>query len=481
MRTILALLAASCWVAASGAGEGPPILNATRPVVSIREGDTLRQDAWRLAPAVNPDVYEVELKEGKSVTVTFITDIDSISFNVAEGREYDFIIQHGKDRCATRIAGIRAVPAAVFDAEYQATHQGRIVVETPEVYELVNVAIAMTPTGLADRRLVYHDSDYYASALKWFGPFRDHRAIAAIQAVLKESPYLYSNIKMDGYSFEFDSAGRIVQSRIYNRTAFPSARSNSLRSTIPALQSFADTSKFRMFYKSHQSTYAEQAAFYEDTADVGGMRAWLDRNFPGSARYNSIKIIFSPLVAYSQSATWLESNGFRELQAHVNYPYQQDVSRRTKGARLSKRTETILRGEIVFTELNHGYINLEADKYADRVMRAIGRRDLWVNPERGPSYYDGISAFNEYLNWGLVSLRVADVVPGEEQQTLITMVEEMMTTGRGFPQFAAFDVFLVDLYRHRKEGETISDLYPRIIEWFEKRSAAVPNQGTSQK
>jgi hypothetical protein len=48
----------------------------------------------------------------------------------------------------------------------------------------------------------------------------------------------------------------------------------------------------------------------------------------------------------------------------------------------------------------------------------------------------------------------------------------MMTKSRGFPRFAAFDAFLVDLYRSRGKGETIADLYPRIIEWFEKENAA---------
>jgi hypothetical protein len=72
---------------------------------------------------------------------------------------------------------------------------------------------------------------------------------------------------------------------------------------------------------------------------------------------------------------------------------------------------------------------------------------------------------------------VVDSVPPEEQQTLITTVDDMMTKGRGFPQFAAFDAFLVDLYRRRPAGGTVADLYPQIIEWFEKRNAAAPRGG----
>ena len=46
----------------------------------------------------------------------------------------------------------------------------------------------------------------------------------------------------------------------------------------------------------------------------------------------------------------------------------------------------------------------------------------------------------------------------------------MMTERRGFPQFKAFDTLLVALYRNRKPGTTVTDLYPQIIELFEKNN-----------
>ena len=39
-------------------------------------------------------------------------------------------------------------PAAVFDAAFRAAHRGKMLVEVLEVYELVNIAIALTPTGI---------------------------------------------------------------------------------------------------------------------------------------------------------------------------------------------------------------------------------------------------------------------------------------------------------------------------------------------
>ncbi len=457
----------------TAAGESLPVLQSTRPVVSVQEGSTLRRDAWRLAPEVSPDVYEAALADGGPLTVTFLTDVDRISFTVEVGSHHDFIIQHGGDRCLTRIVGVRVVPAAVFDAAYRAAHAGEISVEVPEVYELVNVALALTPTGLADRALFYHDSAYYQAMRAWFEPHRGHPVLAALEEALEHGPG-YQRLKMNGYAFVFDNNGRLVQSPVYDRTSFSGERTNGLRPFIEGLQSFAEASGFRAFYAQNQATYIAQIDFYSKVADVKAMRAWLNRNFPDAAGYDSYKILFSPLVAYNQSATWMESNGFKELQAHVNYPYPEDVPRRVQGVALSPEAAALLRSDIVFTELNHGYINPEADRYAERVNAAISRRDHWVDPARGTDYYGGISTFNEYMNWALVSLRVADLVPAGEQQTLIACVDRMMTQNRGFPRFAAFDAFLLDLYRHRQPDETVADLYPQIIAWLEKENAERP-------
>ena len=446
-----------------------PVIKSGAELISIQDGANLKKLAWRLAPEAKPDVYEAELVNGKPHKVTFITDSDSISFTVEEGKTYDFIIQWGDKTCYTRIVGTRFVPAAEFDKKYRSKHKGKIFIEIPEVYELVNVAIAMTPTGIEDQYLVYKNSDYYKKVHAWFDKYQDHPLLAALDAELKKSPDNYAYLKMNGYAFEFDKKGKIVRSKIYDRASW--GKTNELLPFLDQLQSFSDATRFREFYRQNRKIYDEQIAFYRDTANIAEMKRWLDKHFPSSNDYDTYKIIFSPLVAYNQSSNWFESNGFKELQPHVNFPYPQDFARFSLENKLSPQAEIIFRGNIVFTEMNHGYINPEAEKYAERVAKAISNRDLWVDPQRGPNYYGGEAAFNEYMNWGLVNLRFVDYVSREEQDAMIAAIDEMMTKRRGFPQFADFSKFLVNLYRSRKPNQTIADLYPQIIEWFEKRNA----------
>jgi len=447
---------------ANSAVADPPVLRSKQERVSIRDGKDFRDHNWLLAPEVVPDVYEVGLLNGEPHRVTFISDVDSIGFLVEEGGTYDFVIQWGDKACHTRLVGRRFVPAAVFDAAYQKDHRGKTFIEIPEVYELVNVAIALTSLG-ANRNFIYQDSPYYRRMRAHFDAYVDHPFISSLDSLFRRNSGSYATIKMNGNAFEFDAHGKIVQSHVYDRTAFRNERSNSLRPYLSQMQSFADISGFRRFYADNTELYLEQIAFYRDSVGVADMKRWLDRNFPGSNDYDTYRIIFSPLVSYNQSSTWFESNGFKELQPHVNFPYRADANR---NGQLSKQAETIFRGNILFTELNHGYINPQGDQYQQEISEATSQRDHWVDPSRGSGYYGGNAAFLEYMNWGLVSLRILDTVPPEEQATLIERVERMMVNSRGFLQFRPFDTFLMDLYKSREGRTTLADLYPRIIEWF---------------
>ncbi len=469
MKTLTRIFIFLLTISIVYAQENLPKIKSNVPVISVRDGEQFRPNAWRLAPEAKPDVYQAGLINSEAHKVTFITDVDSIGFMVEEGKSYDFIIEFNGQLCYTQIVGKRFIPAAVFDETYRKTNRGKISIEIPEVYELVNVAIALTDLGLKNNNYVFQKSEYYKEMREWFDPFKEDRLVVKLDSLFRQNSGFYATIKMNGNAFLFNENNQIVQSPVYERTGFTGERSNSLRPYLKEMQSFAEATDFRSFYKKHLPLYESQIAFYRDTADIREMQRWLNEQFPGADPYDFYKIIFSPLVSYNQSVTWFESNGFRELQPHVNFPYPSDFRGGSLG-RLSAESERIFRGNIVFTELNHGYINPEADKYFERVAKAVSNRHRWVEKSRPDNYYAGNAVFNEYMNWGLVSLRIMDYTSQDEWDKMLGRVERMMVKSRGFIMFEEFNQFLTGLYKNRKAGQTLADLYPQIISWFDENN-----------
>jgi len=329
----------------------------------------------------------------------------------------------------------------------------------------VNVAIAIGSFGRKNPNFVYQKSEYYQRMLEWFDGYSGHRFVVSLDSLLSSSSGYYASLKMNGNAFVFDPAGKIRRSPVFDRTGFRSQSTNTLLPFLESMRSFADESRFLEFFRQNKDTYERQISFYRDSIDLQGMQDWLQGHFPDTKSYDTYNVIFSPLVSYNQSSTWFESNGFSELQPHVNFPYRQDILNILP---LSKTSEYIDRGTIVFTELNHGYINPEADKYGARIGDAVSNRKVWVDSTKGAGYYGGAGVFTEYMNWGLLSLRILDFAPESEQEKLIDRIEWTMVRGRSFSKFREFNRFLMEIYRNRGDETTIAALYPQIIEWFEK-------------
>ncbi len=80
-----------------------PVLKANSRTVDIQDGDRLFKGGWTITPSVELDVHNA-LRTTEEKTITFSSDIDSLSFKVRPGCTYDFIILlDGEDKCHTRI------------------------------------------------------------------------------------------------------------------------------------------------------------------------------------------------------------------------------------------------------------------------------------------------------------------------------------------------------------------------------------------
>ena len=83
-----------------------PVIRANSKVVTIKDGLNTKTNFWVIVPEVKPDIYYLDLPRRNS-NLKFITDLDSISFNMSYGDKKDFIVLlNGKDSCYTQIAAL---------------------------------------------------------------------------------------------------------------------------------------------------------------------------------------------------------------------------------------------------------------------------------------------------------------------------------------------------------------------------------------
>lgn len=465
-KLTLAALALSATIAPAAAQQDDAMrLTASGPEVTI-EIDGTPLGRWQLDLADYPRDIPLPVRRPDASSICFVSGDQRACADFMPGQKRALSIAFAGGTIATVIEARPETPAARFDQAYRAAHRGQTVVEVPEVYELVNIAIAISPYGRSDRDMVYHDSAYYAEVQAAFADHADHPLIGRIDAMLRTDRSSYFPFKMNAYAFTFDPNGEIVRSPVYDRTGFAGSMDNDLLPYLADLNDFARTSGFREFYARHRALYDEQIRFFQTEADVAAIARWLSAQFPSVQPYDGVKIIFSPLVAYNQSLTTIEADGYRELQPHVNFPYDADP-------RLSPDGRAIQRSAILFTEMNHGFVNPVTEGYAAAVSAALADRAAWADDSRAAGNYRSAEAlFNEYMNWALVSLYYADRLSAADFDRANAAIVANQQQGRGMRRFAAFDAELLRLYRERPEGATIESLFPAIVDWFTAQGAA---------
>jgi hypothetical protein len=438
-------------------------IKSDSPRISIYRDGKLVSDKWKLSDKHSPDMYFENLKNGETKKVTFKTDKEKVTYEVSDKDVYDFTVEYKGKKFKQRIVGEVLRKKANFTAQYQRGKHGTIDVTIPEVYELVNIAIAISDYGKNKDGLVVKDSEYYARVIKWFDKYRDHKFVKEINTLLEADTWSYFNAKMNGYAFVFEN-DKIVRNPNFGATGF--MNNNLLAPYMEEMQDFSDKSNFRKFYRDETPFYDSKIRYYTFNIGLKDMLAWLNRNFPGKRSYDYTHVIFSPLVGSNQSLISFEDNGFKELQPHVNYPHDYLYNHLRKKD-IGETAINAYKGTIVFTELNHGFADLVSEKYRKRIVKATVDKDNWLNKDM-QRFYKGIKIFNEYMNWALVSLRLTDLTKGKEQKELLRQINHTMVKKRGFAKFEKLTNYLVPLYEKNKNRKTVAQMYPQIVRWFEK-------------
>jgi hypothetical protein len=279
--------------------------------------------------------------------------------------------------------------------------------------------------------------------LEYFRPFKDHPLIL--------KPDLHYNFTYQFrdnsicYVFEED---KIVHGGLYSNIRRP----NRFKEFLGLVEDFAKVSNFRKFYRDNLPYYQEQIRLYRQKVPLRKMWTWLEERFP--ARHDCYKVVFSPLLGGSHETCSFEDEGFSETIMFVSGPGEP--------GELSDAVGEGLLSRVVFTEIDHNYVNSITSKMAGRVNKVFADLGKWKKQEGYPSPE---MTFNEYMTWAIFTLYVHDNYEQKDFEIINDKMTRQMVKSRKFVLFEQFDKKLLEIYMARKEGQTIPDLYPAVLDW----------------
>lgn len=338
-----------------------------------------------------------------------------------------------------------------FNEDYIRKNRGRYSIEVPEVQELVHLIFALTDRGIKDENLVNQEGYYYQMVMEEFKQYKDDPLVLHMNSLLERG--MYAILKMDACGFYF-AGDEIKKDSIYNKLSWSGP--NSLEQFIPEIEEFGKKIGFRAFYQKNASYYQEQVRLMEEQASVKEQWEWLENNF--DLKYDNYRITFSPLVKGSHSTNRFLQKDFKQTVMFIRGPLDNPEYNRA-----------LLQGImscIIFTEIDHNYVNPVSDLYTKEIISAIPNLSVWATPQAIESYQNEYMVFNEYVTWAVYSLYAEEKFGKEDFEEINKYIETMMTEGRGFVKYKDFNRKLMQLYSDRKPGQKIPDLYPEILEYF---------------
>ena len=333
-----------------------------------------------------------------------------------------------------------------------------VTVEIPEAYELAHVVLSLTAFAERHPHTVLRRGAYWEEVRRHFAPYRDHPLVGRLNAELQGDGdwrrYLYFRESAAAWAFDGD---RLVPSGRYPMPIFgggdPFAEHRAL------VEDFAAATGFRAFHAGHRARHDDQVRRYVADVPLEAMWQWLEARFP--QRYDRYRVVFSPLSYGTHSTQRYDGGGVRQTIMFVAGP---DVPADTVPPAV--RAAELAR--IVFTEIDHNYVNPTTDRHRAAVDAALADWRTW-NQDPDRTYESAYATFNEYMTWGVFSLWARQAYDAPTFARVVADVERLMETRRGFVRFAAFNRELLRLYAERGAESPIPDLYEPMLDWARRQ------------
>lgn len=344
-----------------------------------------------------------------------------------------------------------------FSQTYMEEQDGKIEVETPEVYELFHVAFALTDFVEQYPHPLDKKSNYFKEVQEYFEPYKDHKLIQKMDQKLKNKDMfagIMRYIEMKRNIYPYDLYGNQVQHRLMY-----SKYDVFIENHLKLFEDFAKQSNYQQFYADHLALYQEIINDYHRLVPIKRMWDWLETKT--LIHVNTYRIIISPLVGATHNTTnYVDATtGFKEILMFVSAPTLSPLLKRDD---LSHQVVESELSRVVFTEIDHNYVNRITDQYAEEVDRVFQDLDFW---NQQSNYRSPYATFNEYMTWAVFILYAYDTYEHEDFVVLKDRVINQMVQSRKFVKFREFTDHLLERYVNLPDGAILEQLYDDVLEW----------------
>lgn len=364
--------------------------------------------------------------------------------------------------------------ANYFDKQFVKLNDGKVSFDIPETYELANIIWTLSPSGRKVTDL-NTNGDYYKKVIEYFRPFQNHpifKSLSFPDSIYSEK---YYDFRENSFAFNFkDQKSGSTNCKLLFNGPYYFVYGNELSNSSlfgklkPLIEDFANKSKFRKFYIQNTNFYKKEILRQTELMPVKKMWNWLETEFP-KTKYNSYRVIFSPLISGTHSTQNYTSAVnypifFTEAVMFVCGPDRYDARKELT----EKQKEGLLSG-IVFTEIDHNYVNPATNKYSKLIDSIFLNRSLWAKKSTSADFYrNGISVFNEYMTHSVFCLYISDNYDKESADYIISNREALMIDKRNFIRFKEFNQELIRLRQENRNLKTV-ELYPLILNWCKRQ------------
>jgi hypothetical protein len=367
-----------------------------------------------------------------------------------------FILLYGVSNMLGQLATKNTLQEAVLN---EATHT----YHTPALFELMQIAIALGNNAVysGDMDFYYNVVDtskaYYKEVINYFKPYAMHPLVHAVHKALKKNPsnYIYNLHKAYNSKYVQGTVKKHYQFELMQRLPY---LFNSVKRSL--IKDFAHKSNFEQFYKQHYNYYMATLQDVHNKVNATKVQQWLQHEFKPTM-YDGFTIVISPLMNNFHYTKNVKYKGKRKAIMWVC-----DANDSTAITKYNRDVWAGIYLGIVFTEIDHNYVNPASDKYKDTLNKLMGGqyRNKWVGNYGDASYYPtGYKVFNEYMTHAVYLLYTNSIYDNNTQQLIELNRVTLMGNKRGFKEIAIFYELLKELYNNKKANETIVDLYPEVI------------------